>query len=247
MPFRIETVCRAFPGRRIVHFERVGSTMIEAARLLEEGCPPGSIVVADEQTAGQGRHGHVWHSEIDSGLYVSVLLQVPVEPVLTLALGVATADAITREADLQCDLRWPNDVMIHDKKVAGILVQLVGPTAIAGIGINVNQPSFQGPIAAEATSLAIETGRRHSREDLLIALLRSVDSFCAMLVQGGAPPILGMFSHASSYAKGKRVAVRMGDRVIQGITDGLDDSGFLRLRNDDGSIELILAGGVRPL
>ena len=247
MPFRVETVCRAFPGRRIVHFERVGSTMIEAARLAEEGCPPGTVVVADEQTAGQGRHGHLWHSELDSGLYISVLLQVPVGAVLTLALGLATAEAITRETDLHCDLRWPNDIMIHEKKVAGILVQLLGSAAVAGIGINVNHLSFPGPLAAEATSLSVETGRCHSREDLSIALLRSIDSFCSMLTQGGAKPVLRMFSQASSYAKGKRVPVRMGDRVVTGITDGLDDSGFLRLRKEDGSLELILAGGVRPL
>ncbi len=247
MPFRVETVCRAFPGRRIVHFERVGSTMIEAARLVEEGAPPGAIVIADEQTAGQGRHGHVWHSELDSGLYLSALLKVPVDPVLTLALGLATAEAITRDTDLRCDLRWPNDVMIREKKAAGILVQLAGSTAIAGIGINVNHLSFPAPLDAEATSLAIETGRRHSREDLSIALLRSIDSFCSMLIQGGPKPILRMFSNASSYAKGRRVSVKMGDRVVQGVTDGLDDSGFLRLRRDDGSIELILAGGVRPL
>ncbi|MDQ6699475.1 MAG: biotin--[acetyl-CoA-carboxylase] ligase [Acidobacteriota bacterium] len=247
MPFRVETVCRAFPGRRIVHFERVGSTMIEAARLAEEGFPPGTVVVADEQTSGQGRHGHFWHSELDSGLYVSVLLQVPVGAVLTLALGLATAEAITRETDLRCDLRWPNDILIGEKKVAGILVQLLGSAAIAGIGINVNHPSFPIPLAAEATSLRMETGLRHERENLLIALLRSIDSFCSMLVQGGAPPILRMFSHASSYAKSKRVSVRMGDRLITGITDGLDDAGFLRLRKDDGLIELILAGGVRPL
>ncbi len=247
MPFRIETVCRAFPGRRIVHFERVGSTMIEAARLVEEGYPPGTVVVADEQTTGQGRHGHVWHSEIDSGLYLSVLLQAPEGAVLTIALGLATAEAITRETDLHCDLRWPNDIMIHEKKVAGILVQLLGSTAIAGIGINVNHASFGDALAAEATSLSMETGRRHSREELLIALLRSIDSFCSMLAQGGAKPILQMFTQASTYAKGKCVSVRMGDRVITGITDGLDDAGFLRLRKDDGFIELILAGGVRPL
>lgn len=247
MPFRVETVCRVWPRRRIVHFERVGSTMIEAARLAEEGSPAGTVVVADEQTAGQGRHGHSWHSEPDSGLYVSVLLAVPADPVLTLALGLAAADAITRETDLDCDLRWPNDIMIQEKKAAGILVQLTGSTAIAGIGINVNHPSFPAALKEEATSLSIETGRRHSREDLLIALLGSIDSFCYMLVQGGAGPIIRMFSQASSYAKDKRVSVRMGDRVISGVTGGLDDSGFLRLRKEDGSIELILAGGVRPL
>ncbi|MDQ2900041.1 MAG: biotin--[acetyl-CoA-carboxylase] ligase, partial [Acidobacteriota bacterium] len=160
-------------ARRIVRFDRVGSTMVEAARLAAEGCPPGTVVVADEQTAGQGRHGHSWHSEPGSGLYVSIVLDAFVDPVLTLALGLATGEAIARETDIRCDLRWPNDVMIGGKKVAGILVQLVGATAIAGIGINVNHQAFPAELSREATSLSIETGRRHDREELLAELLRS--------------------------------------------------------------------------
>lgn len=232
-------------ARRIVRFDRVGSTMVEAARLAAEGCPPGTVVVADEQTAGQGRHGHSWHSEPGSGLYVSIVLDAFVDPVLTLALGLATGEAIARETDIRCDLRWPNDVMIGGKKVAGILVQLVGATAIAGIGINVNHQAFPAELSREATSLSIEAGRRHDREELLAELLRSVESFRGMLREGGKTSILRQFSQASSYAKGKRVTVRMGGRVVEGVTAGLDDSGFLRLRRDNGTVELIVAGSVR--
>ncbi|MGI8992535.1 MAG: biotin--[acetyl-CoA-carboxylase] ligase [Bryobacteraceae bacterium] len=233
-------------ARRIVRFDRVGSTMVEAARLAAEGCPPGTVVVADEQTAGQGRHGHSWHSEPGSGLYVSIVLDAPLDPVLTLALGLAAGEAIARETDIRCDLRWPNDVMIGDKKVAGILVQLAGATAIAGIGINVNHQVLPPKLSREATSLSIETRRRHDPESLLAELLRSVDSFCGMLRDGGKASILRQFSQASSYANGKRVTVRMGNRVVEGVTAGLDDSGFLRLQKEDGTVELIIAGGVRP-
>src|SRR5262249_60120804 len=99
-----------------------------------------------EQTAGQGRYGRYWFSESESGLYASIVLKPSVSsatlPVLMLALGLATAEAIARSTDLECDLRWPNDVLIGDKKVAGILVQLQDRFVIAGIGINVNHAEF---------------------------------------------------------------------------------------------------------
>src|SRR5436305_1823180 len=103
------------------------------------GCPRGTIVIAGEQFAGQGRHGHTWHSEANTGLYCSLVLEPA--PLLTLALGLAAVDAIERATGLVCDIRWPNDLMLGGKKTGGILVQLVEGAAIAGIGINVNQRS----------------------------------------------------------------------------------------------------------
>ncbi len=238
-------------ARKIVRFERVASTMTEAATLANEGCASGTAVVADEQVAGIGRHGHDWHSEPGSGLYVSIVLRLELEPAvlpcLTLALGLAAAEAIARVADLRCDLRWPNDLMVGDRKLAGILVQLAGDAAICGVGINVNHAAFPAEIAGIATSLRIETQRAFDLDNLLTCLLESVDSFANMLVTGGAAAIVRAFSNASSYASGKRVRVDMGERTIEGVTAGLDQGGFLRVRKPGGETELILAGGVRPL
>jgi len=239
------------PGRKIFFFDSITSTMHEAAALAAAGCESGTAVVAEEQTAGQGRHGHVWHSEAGSGLYVSVVLRLPLQPdslpVLTLALGMATAEAIARVTDLKPDLRWPNDLMLGGKKTAGILAQIVDSAVIAGIGINVNHPAFPPEIAGEATSLRLASGRAHSREDLLGTLLPTIDSFCRMLVEGGRERIIDLFARHSSYARGKRVRVDQPGGVIEGTTAGLDPSGFLKLRADDGSESLILAGGVRPV
>jgi BirA family biotin operon repressor/biotin-[acetyl-CoA-carboxylase] ligase len=249
-PLDIDQVRRQLPNRRIAFFESITSTMHEAAAMAAAGCPSGTAVVADEQTAGQGRHGHAWHSEPGAGLYLSVVLRLPLPPdslpVLTLALGLAAAETIARATDLAPDLRWPNDVMLGDRKTAGILVQLVDSVAIAGLGVNVNHPAFPPEIAAEATSLRLASGRAHSREDLLIGLLPTIDSFCRMLVEGGPQPILDQFARHSSYARGKRVRVEQSGSIVTGTTAGLDPSGFLKLRADDGSESLILAGGVRP-
>jgi BirA family biotin operon repressor/biotin-[acetyl-CoA-carboxylase] ligase len=230
----IERLRREFPGRRIDYYPTIDSTMRAAV-----GLEPGSVVLADEQTAGQGRHGHSWHSAAGSGIYCSLVLKPA--PVLTLALGLATVEAITRVTGLACDLRWPNDVMLGGKKAAGVLVQLADGAAIAGIGINVNQTAFPPELAAEATSLRLQTGQEARPTDILIALLPAVDGF----VKEDQDTILRLFAHASSYAAGRRVTVHQPDGIIEGTTAGLDPSGFLIVRKDDGTDTLVLAGGVR--
>jgi len=250
MPFDLEFVRQHWP-QPVFYFATIDSTMLEAVRLAEAGGAHGAVVVADEQTAGQGRHGHTWHSEPNSGLYASIVLRPVVRadslPVLTLALGLAAADAIAEVAGLACDLRWPNDVMLEGRKVAGILVQLLDAAAIAGIGVNVNHAAFPPEIAADATSLRIVSNRMHSREQLLIALLGAADRYCGSLAgPGGKERILMEFSRRSSYARNKRVMVAQGESILEGTTAGLDSSGFLIVRKDDGTQQLVLAGGVRP-
>jgi len=224
----------ALPGRAIRFFQTVDSTMMAAA-----GQPIGTVIIADEQTAGVGRHGHSWHSEAASGIYCSVVLKPA--PLLTLALGLATAEAITLSTGIGCDLRWPNDVMVGGRKAAGILVQLVNGSAIGGIGINVNHTEFPAQLAPEATSLRLQAGREFSREDILLALLRAVENFAEMDNQS----ILRLFTKASSYAAGRRVVVAQPAGTIRGVTAGLDPSGYLVVRKDDGTETLVLAGGVR--
>lgn len=230
----IERIRRAFPGRRVEYYAAVDSTMNAAARLA-----PGAVVLAEEQTAGQGRHGHAWHSEPGAGIYCSVTLEPA--PVLTLALGLAAQSAILEAAGLRCDLRWPNDVMLGGKKVAGILAQMAGGKAVVGIGINVNHAAFPPELAKVATSLRIAAGAPLEREGIVIALVKAIGEFAKL----DKDSVLRLFTEASSYARGLRVTVEQPDGIIEGVTAGLDDSGFLRVRRDDGTETLILAGGVR--
>ena len=224
----------AFPARPIDYYPEIDSTMLAAARL-----PMGGVVLADLQTAGQGRHGHRWHSEPGNGIYCSLVLGPTA--LLTMALGLAAQHAIVEATGLVCDLRWPNDLMLGGRKVAGILVQLVDHRAIAGIGINVNHTAFPAELAEEATSLRLQAGRELAREEIVMELLPAVDSFAAESSEN----ILRLFTHASSYACGRRVTVDLPDGRIEGVTAGLDDSGYLMVRKDDGTVTLIVAGGVR--
>jgi BirA family biotin operon repressor/biotin-[acetyl-CoA-carboxylase] ligase len=234
-------------GRRVEWHATIDSTMIAASRLAAEGAPSGTVVGADEQTAGRGRQGHAWHSESKAGLYVSVILRYAFTPetvpLVTMAIGLATVDAILKSANIVADLRWPNDVLIGDRKCAGILTQLEGAAIISGIGINVNHTALPPDLAPIATSLRLASGRTQSREALLEALLPAIESYCELLATQGKHPILDAFTQASSYVQGRRVQVD----ELTGTTAGLNESGFLLLRDDRGKTHTIVAGGVRPV
>jgi len=223
--------------------------MTEATHLANSGAPHGTVVLADQQTAGMGRLGRSWQSPAGLGVYCSIVLRLPLSPanlpVASLVLGLATAEAIQNSTALACDLRWPNDVLINERKVAGILTHLVATSIVAGIGINVNQTAFPHALRTPATSLLIESnGRLQSREDVIVSLLESLDVFCSMLAAKGVPNILRLFNSASSYAVNRRVIVE--ESGTTGVTAGLDENGFLLVLSDAGRTERVATGGVRP-
>jgi len=225
------------------------STMKDAAILAAQGEPHGTVVVAEEQSTGIGRQGHTWHSEPGAGLYISIILRLPLAPdalpVLTMALGLAVQRAVRLVAGADCDIRWPNDLLLNEKKVAGILVQSTEAALIAGIGLNVSQKNFPGDLSQTATSLLIATGKEHSKDALLDQIVDDSIHYARVLAERGIAPILEQFATRSSYVNGKAVDVDVGDRAITGITAGLDEKGFLRVDTGD-RIETIISGGVRP-
>lgn len=235
------------PNRTIVWRDTIDSTMHEAVRLANEGAPSGTIIGADEQTAGHGRFSRVWHSERGSGLYFSIILRLPIEtsvmPVVTLALGCAVVEAIQLTAGITPDLRWPNDVLINEKKVCGILTQLHGNAIVSGIGINVNQTTFPPDVQNLATSLKLATGQDHNREQLLVTLLDDIDRHCDILVTQGPSAIFALYTQHSSYVTGKHVTLEEG---LRGTTSGLTPEGFLNLTLDNGNEHTVISGGIRP-
>lgn len=249
MPLDVERIRNLRAQNELHYFPTIGSTMTEATRLAILGAPHGTMVLADEQTAGIGRLGRSWQSDAELGIYCSMLLRLALPadslPIATLLLGLATAEAIQKSTQLACDLRWPNDVLIKERKVAGILAHLVEDYIVAGIGINVNQTSFPADLRTSATSLSLESGGQVlGREQIIIDLLESVDSLCSMLEAKGSESILRAFMSASSYAVNRRVIVE--ENGTRGITAGLDAKGFLLVRSDSGRTETIAAGGIRP-
>ncbi|HXW55288.1 MAG TPA: biotin--[acetyl-CoA-carboxylase] ligase [Candidatus Cybelea sp.] len=241
-------------ARRIVHFFKVESTNAVAMRMGEQGEPHGTIVLAEEQTAGRGRAGRSWISEKSAGITCSVLLRPPVPPahapLLTIVAGLAARDAAAEEIDAVPDIRWPNDVLIKGRKFCGILTEMRAEPdrmqfAVVGLGMNVNQAKMPGELAETATSLRIETEKNHSRLELLIRLLRHLDRYYNQFLEEGSAPILRRFSQVSSYFEGKRVEIATNTETFTGVTAGLEPSGVLRVVRDDGrGVEPVLCGDV---
>jgi BirA family biotin operon repressor/biotin-[acetyl-CoA-carboxylase] ligase len=241
-------------ARHVYHFFKVDSTNTVAMRLGEEGEAHGAVVLAEEQTAGRGRAGRSWISEKSAGIHCTILLRPPIPPayapMLTLVAGLAARDAAAEELDALPDIRWPNDLLVNGKKFCGILTEMHAEPdrmhwAVIGIGINVNQTKMTAELSEIATSLRIETGKVHSRLELLIRLLRHLDRYYNQFLVEGAGPIVRRFAEVSSYFQGKRVRISTAIETFTGTTAGLESSGVLRVARDDGrGIEPILSGDV---
>lgn len=244
-------------GRRIHHFFKTGSTNTVALRLAAEGEPHGALVIAEEQTAGRGRLGRSWYSEKTSGLYLSILLrpELPPQqaPLLTLAAGLAVHEAVMQILpSLPLDLRWPNDLLTGGKKFAGILTEMQAEShrihyVVVGIGVDVNHAQMPAELEGIATSLRLAAGHEVSRLDLLAHLLTTFDRYYNHLLAEGAAPIVARFAEVSSYARGKRVRVSAPREEFTGVTEGLDATGTLLVRRDDGTLVPVLAGDVTEL
>lgn len=246
-------------AEHIHHYFRVGSTNVAAMRGAAAEAPEGSVFVAEEQTEGRGRGGHTWLSQKSAGIYCSVVLRPEMAPADTLAIslaaGLAVRAAVQEVTSLVADLRWPNDVLLGGKKFCGILIEMnAEPTRVrylvVGIGINVNQGTFPAALQHEATSLRLETGERWSRVELLAALLKSLHREYKAVLPGGIAPcrarlaeIIHRFEDASSSARGCRVRVEE-EGGYEGVTEGLDANGFLRVRTGAGG-RTVMSGGVR--
>lgn len=231
-----------------------GSTNSDALAAARLGAPDGTVYFADEQTAGRGRGDHAWHSASCEGLYASILLrpQLPSErlPLLSIAAGLAAAEAIRQVTGLAVDLRWPNDLLIGPRKTGGILVEARNDSerpphaVVLGIGINVHQREFPPDLATPATSLDLSAGSRIPRQTLLVALLKSVERETrALSGSGAAKALLQRMERASTWICGRKVKAH-GPQACEGVTAGLDENGFLLVRTDAGVVT-VQTGGLR--
>jgi len=241
---------------RVLHYESLPSTNTEAARLAHEGASEGLSVVADEQTAGRGRLARRWSSPKGAGLYLSLLLRPKISqdywPLLTFVAALAVADAVKDEYQLDTDIKWPNDLLAGERKFCGILGEVVetngGRAVVIGIGVNLTAAAVPEDLRDVATSVSEASGREPNRDALLSALLRLLESWYAVLQSNGGPTeLLTAWMARSSYAFGKPVRVRDGERTLAGVTQGLDSRGGLRLRQQNGEIVTLMAGDVTNL
>jgi BirA family biotin operon repressor/biotin-[acetyl-CoA-carboxylase] ligase len=233
----------------IVRLDTVDSTQSVAFALAERGAADRTVVVADQQLAGRGRRGRTWRAPAGTSLLASIVVRprLPQSLLSTLSLttAVAVAEALRRVAKVDARLKWPNDVLVAGKKVAGILLEsrMSGGSSVVtiiGVGINLGQREFPPDLAEGATSIALETGQAPSRESVLAALLEEFDAWRARLEGEGFGPVREAWRRLSD-TLGRRVTVD----TVTGLAADLDTDGAL-LIDVAGTLTRVLAGVVSP-
>ena len=236
-------------GRRIHHYDLIGSTMDEARRLASEGAPEGTVVIAEEQTAGRGRFNRAWVSPRGENLSFSVILTPPASrlPYMNMAATLAVARTVADCANLQPTIKWPNDVRVGGLKISGILIETAiesedAVCAIIGIGVNVNfDPSLYAEIADISTSLYRETGQRRNRTPVLRTLMEHFDDAYVSVRAGKS---LTADWSALLDTLGRAVSLRSQHEAIEGVAESVDEQGNLLVRLPDGSLYTATAGEV---
>jgi BirA family biotin operon repressor/biotin-[acetyl-CoA-carboxylase] ligase len=239
----------------ILRFDTIDSTNSEAIRQAKLGADEGLCVIARQQTNGRGRHGRSWFSEKDAGIYFSIVLRPKIDarflPLITLMTGVAVYDTL-KEFDLQPDIKWVNDILIRDKKICGILAETVGTkigsAVVVGIGINLTLRNFPDDISDTATSIDMSTTGTITCGDIETALTKYLSYWYAILCgENGPGKIVEEWQRRSSYFSGMSVRVTFEREAFEGVTDGLEENGALRVRTSDGSLKIVQAGEVERL
>ncbi len=232
-------------GSKIHHHMKIGSTNSMAYDLGERGEQHGTLVLAEEQSAGKGRMNRKWESVKYKGIYLSLLLRPEIKasllPRFTIFSALCSAKAIMEETGLEAKIKWPNDILIGKKKTAGILTELktledIVKFIIVGIGINVNhlQADFSRTIAKHSTSLLIETHQPVSRESLIIKLLFLMNRYYLDLFSSNFVNMLNEWKAYSPYHENVPVTIVNGEKSYQAITRGVTEEGELLIEDEMG-------------
>lgn len=239
-------------GQTIVYLDEIDSTNNEAKRLAREGAKEGTLIIADCQKSGKGRMGRVWSSPSGEGIWMSLILRPSILPreasQLTLIAGVAMAEAIEKVTGLTAEIKWPNDIVIHQKKVCGILTEMSAQIegieyVVLGIGVNVNMIAFTEELPY-ATSLAIEGKREYSRKQIIARFLEIFEEDYKVYTQQPNLHFIKERYEARCITLHKKVKLIMKDeeKVAQALE--INEEGELVVKLEEGSIEEIASGEV---
>lgn len=235
-------------------FEEVNSTNKVAKKLANEGKAEGTVVVAEHQSQGKGRLGRTWSSPKGKGIWVSIILRPHILPTkasqITFVIAVGMLKALKNFVNLDVKIKWPNDILINTKKVAGILTELSAEIerinyVVIGIGVNVNQSQNEFPLEFrdKATSLKLASGQEIARVKVLQAMLEEIEKAYNLYLAEGFSPIIDQWKQ-NSFTLGKEVKVLMNDGEIEGLAFDVNEDGCLLVKDDDKKVHTILAGDV---
>ncbi len=237
-----------------LHFHRItGSTNLLAKQAGEEGAPHGSLFVADEQTAGRGRRGRSWQSPPRANIYFTILLRPDLAPdqasMLTLVMAHSVADAIGRYTGLEPEIKWPNDVLLDDKKICGILTEMSLERefihyVVCGVGINVADQDFPEGVREHATAVESVWGRRVSKGELLQYVMEAFErDYDAFVAAGDLTPLLESYN-GRLVNLGRRVRVLDPKGEWEGMALGINARGELLVEDESGAVTAVFAGEV---
>lgn len=241
-------------GRDIRVFEETTSTNDVVEKLARDNVKEGAVVFAESQTKGRGRLGRKWISPLKKGLWLSVLLRPAMRPAqvtqLTVASATALARAIRKQTGLRPNIKWPNDILIGGKKLAGILTELNAEVdkvryVILGMGINVNHAlaDFPPELRKLATSVKLEKGEPQDRARLAVQILQELEVDYRRIQEGKFEAVADEWEEQCG-TLGQQVVIHVGDRTIRGTAESLDQDGALLLRTQHGHLERIIGGDV---
>ena len=239
-------------GKPVVYYPETDSTNIRIRHLGDEGAPHGTLAVADRQTAGRGRRGRTWESPGGSCIYMSILLRPDLAPekapMLTLVMACGMAEGIMDCADVKVQIKWPNDIIVSGKKLAGILTEMSTQVdyinhVTVGVGINVNVQNFPEEIQT-ATSLLSETGTQTKRAPVIAAVMKHFEENYKIFMQ--TEDMSGLMEKYSSLLvnQGREVLILEKDAEYKAYAEGINQKGELVVRREDGTVENICAGEV---
>ena len=237
-------------GREIHHYDSVSSSMDIAMDLAMKGCGEGVVVCVEGQYKGRGRLGRFWSSPKNRGIYLSIILRPDISPAespkLTLLSAVGVCQAVRKITKLGCLIKWPNDLIVNNKKVGGILTEMNAEMdlvkfVVVGIGVNVNTPESLLP--PKVTSLKEQLGDRISRIELTREILKSIENEYILFQKEGFKPIVRKWKKFST-TLGHRVKVQFHKEHLEGEALDIDTDGALLVRRDSGFVERVTAGDI---
>ncbi len=240
-------------GSNVVCFDETGSTNDQAKKLAYDGAPNGTLVVADRQVSGKGRKGRSWESPSGVGIWMSLVVRPAISaasaPMLTLIMAMAVAKGIKKVTDIECQIKWPNDLVVNKKKVCGILTEMSTEFSdiryiVIGVGINVSQTGFDGELSDTATSLFIESGKNFKRSEIIAAAMEAFEEYYAKFIETDDLSALKDEYNAILVSKDGEVCVLDPSGSFQGISLGISDNGGLLVRRIDGAITEVISGEV---
>lgn len=240
-------------GKSVKYYEEIDSTNTAAKQLAEEGAVHGTLVVADKQNSGRGRRGRTWESPSGTGIWMSLILKPDINPanasMLTLVMALSVVKACREVTNLEGKIKWPNDLVLHKKKVCGILTEMSAQIdyinhIVVGVGINVNTDFFPENISEMATSLKLEGNQSYNRAKLIVKVMECFETYYDKFMETEDMSLLQDEYNSHLINLNQEVKVHQQDGAYYGISEGITSRGELIIQKKDGTKVEVYAGEV---